>query len=269
MTLVDVPHRRLEPERTQRANAADAEHGFLLLPQLVAAAVERACDQPILGDVLRHVRIQQEDRHTPHRRLPDAHGDVALEPGTRDPHLAAVGVQRGRQRRAAWVDRRVVRYLLAAAVDALVEIAVPIQQAHGDERQIQIAGRLAVVAREHAQAARVDRKALVPAILGAEVRDEVALLEPVAKCGRAAEVVVERRQDASILVDEALVRRRMVEDALIDGAQEQARAPFDLAPERGIELAEELPERRVPAEPEILREIVEPLQRGWDARRNL
>ena len=206
----------------------------------------------------------------PTGRLPDAHRDArARAPG----HVTRTSLpsrfSASDERRAARIDRRVLRHLLAAAVDALMEIAVPIQQPHGDERQPQIARGLAVVAGEHAQAARVDREALVPAVLGAEVGDQVALLEPVAEAGAAAEVGVERRQDSPVLVDEARVRRRMLEDALIDGAQEQPRAAFDLAPQHGIELAEQLPERRIPAEPEIPGEIVEPLQRGWDAGRNL
>ena len=67
----------------------------------------------------------------------------------------------------------------------------------------------------------------------------------------------------------ARIGRRVLEDALVDGTQEQARAALDLAPQHGVELAEQLTELGIPAEPKILGEIVEPLQRGWNAGRNL
>jgi hypothetical protein len=267
--FVDVPHGRVEIQRAQRTHAADAEHGLLLLAQLVAAAVELARDRAVLGRVLGHVRIEQQHRDAADRRLPDAHGHAALEPRARDAHLAAVGVQRHGERRAARIDRRIVRDLLAAPVDALMKIAVAVEQPHGHERQVQVARRLAMVAREHAEASRVDREALVPAVLGAEIRDEVALLEPVARHGLCPEVLVERRDDAAVLLEETLVGRRVIEDALIHGAQEQPRTRLDLAPELRIELAEELAQGRVPAEPEVLREIVEPLERRRNLRRNL
>ena len=93
-------------------------------------------------------------------------------------HFFAVPrIQRERQRRVARIDRRILGHLLPIAVDALVEIALAIKQPHGDERQAQVARGLAVVAGEDAQAARVDRKALMQAELGAEVGDQVVLRE--------------------------------------------------------------------------------------------
>ena len=82
-------------------------------------------------------------------------------------------VHRDRERRRARLDRHVLRDLLAVAVDALIEIALPVQQSDRDERQPEVARGLAVVAGEHAEAARVDREALVQAEFGAEVRDQV------------------------------------------------------------------------------------------------
>ena len=68
--------------------------------------------------------------------------------------------------------------LAALAVDRLHEVALAVEQAHRDERQLEVARRLAVVAREDAEAAGVDRQALVHAELGAEVRDQVVGLQP-------------------------------------------------------------------------------------------
>jgi hypothetical protein len=68
--------------------------------------------------------------------------------------------------------------LVAFAVDGLAEIALPVQQAHGDERQPCIARGLAVVAGEDAQPPGIDRKAFVKAVLGAEVGDLVGVAQP-------------------------------------------------------------------------------------------
>ena len=61
--------------------------------------------------------------------------------------------------------------LVAVGVDGLAEVAVAVEQAHGHERQRHVRGGLAVVAREHAQAAGVDAQRLVEPELGAEVGD--------------------------------------------------------------------------------------------------
>jgi hypothetical protein len=241
----------------------------LLLAQLVAAAVKLPRDQSVLGDVFRHVGVEQQYRHAADRGPPDADRDIPVERRARDTHLVAIRLHRDRERRIARVDRRIRGDLLAVAIDDLMKIALPVQQADGHERQIQVAGGLAVIACEHAQAARIDRETLVPTVLGTEIGDQVVALEPVLRRRLGAQVVVERGDDPAVLVDERRVARRVIEDALIDGAQKQPRTALDLAPQHGVELAEQLAERRVPAEPEIPREIVEPLQRGRNGGRNL
>ena len=65
-----------------------------------------------------------------------------------------------------------VRLALTPGGDLLVEVAVPVEKADADERNAEIGGRLEVVAREHAEAARVDRQPLVEPELEREVGDE-------------------------------------------------------------------------------------------------
>ena len=91
------------------------------------------------------------------------------------------------------LDRQVVEIrvvvlgaLAAIAVDGLHEVALPVEQADRDERQLEVARRLAVVAGEDAEAAGIDRQALVHAELGAEVGHQVLGAE-------AAGVLLERR----------------------------------------------------------------------------
>ena len=164
----------------------------------------------------------------------------------------------------------VVRELLAVAVDPLVEVALPVEQPDRDERQPQVARGLAVVAREHAEAARIDREALVQTELGAEIRDEVVPSEVVELRGaRRAQIRVERDDQLLVLGEIGAVGGRAIEDPLIDAAQEQLRVALDLAPEHGIELAEQLSGLGIPAEPEVLGKIREPAQRLRDRGRDL
>ena len=62
---------------------------------------------------------------------------------------------------------------VALAVDRLREVALAVEESHADERQPHVARGLAVIAGEDAEAAGVDRQALVQAELGAEVRDQI------------------------------------------------------------------------------------------------
>ena len=59
--------------------------------------------------------------------------------------------------------------LVAVGVDGLAEVAAAVEEAHGHEGQGHVGGGLAVVAGEHAEAARVDGQRLLQAVLGAEV----------------------------------------------------------------------------------------------------
>ena len=62
-----------------------------------------------------------------------------------------------------------------------MEVALRIHESDADERHAEVAGFLAVIAGQHAEAARVDRQRLVQRELGREVRDRLA-----ASCGKRA-----------------------------------------------------------------------------------
>jgi hypothetical protein len=150
VTLVDVPDGRREPERAHGANAADAEHGLLAEAVITVAAVENVGDSPIFRRVLLDVGVEQQHRHAADGRAPDAQRDVATRERAGHAELAARAVERDRERRRARLDRGVLGELLAVAVDPLVEVPLPVEQSDRDERQLQVARGLAVVAREHA-----------------------------------------------------------------------------------------------------------------------
>ena len=86
-------------------------------------------------------------------------------------HSPLGGAQR-LDRQVARIALAVLGVLHAVVVDRLREVALLVEQTHGDEAGALIARRLAVVGGQHAEAAGVDREALVKAVLGAEVGDE-------------------------------------------------------------------------------------------------
>ena len=166
MALVQVEDVRLDPERGERADAADAEQQLLPDPVLAVASVERVGEP---------VDLEQIERD-------DADRDV-LAP---DPRLDRLAGELDRDRDVLTdetdgfrVDRLVVLGLAARLVDSLAEVAARVEEADADERDTELGRGLEVVAGEDAEAARVDRQALVDAELHAEVGNEqVVVLAP-------------------------------------------------------------------------------------------
>ena len=209
VALVEVPDRRRQSERPQRANATDAQHDLLVEPHLAAADVQDVGDRPVVVRVRGRVRVEQEDRHAAHLGQPDRDGQVAT--GQLDGHRQrdARRVLDAAERQPAQVVVGVVVLLVAVGVDRLAEVALAIEEPHADRRQGHVAGRLHVVAGQHAEPARVDPERLVEAVFGAEVGDRpvqglaVAAMEPVVRA--VGHVLVEARQDVVVLGQELLV----------------------------------------------------------------
>ena len=246
-----------QSHRLERAHAADAEHDFLLDARVLVPAVEAVRNGAVGFAVHRHVGVEQVQPHMPHARLPDLHLDGAIRKIDRDMDLVAAFVLRRLDRQRREIGVLVRRLLIAVAVDGLEEIALAIQQAHADERQPRVAGRLAVIAREDAEAAGVDRQAFMEAEFGAEVGDQIVVVEPVAGASRMGEVRVVRRQDATVIGEIALVFRDFVQSLFVDLTQQRLRTVADRQPEIGIEARKQVARRAVPRVPEIVRELRE------------
>ena len=124
---------------------------------LAVAAVERV-GQP--------VDLEQVERDGADLLAP--HGGFDRLPGELDRDRDRLADDAHRLR----VDRLVVLRLPPGRVDALPEVAAAIEQADADERDPELGGGLEVVARQDAEAAGIDRQALVQPELHAEVGDE-------------------------------------------------------------------------------------------------
>ena len=212
----------------------------------------------------RQVRVEQVQPHVAHARLPDLHLDDAIRKIDGDVNLAAVVVMRRLDRQRGEVGILVCRLLVAVAVDRLEEIALAIQQPHADERKARVAGRLAVIAGEDAEAARVDGQAFVEAEFGTEIRDHVVGTEAVGGAPRLRKVGVVSRQDPAVAREIALVLRDFVQALFVDLTQQSLGTVADGQPEIGIEAGKQVPRGAVPRVPEIVRE----LRQAREPRRN-
>jgi hypothetical protein len=199
VALVHVPHRGVDPERPQRPHSADPEHDLLAQPHLAPAHVEHAGDRAVRGVVERDVGVEHQHRHQPDLHLPDGSLHHAAGQVDRDGEDASRrGLHRlHRQPREVVVGIRVL--LEAVGVNRLAEVAGAIEQPHAHERHAEVARRLAVVARQHAQAARVDAERLVDPELHREVGDRAVQLGALLRePARAVAVVVERVHHVSV-----------------------------------------------------------------------
>ena len=147
-----------------------------------------------------------------------------------------------------------------------MEVALAVEEADADEGQPEVAGRLAVVAGQDAEAAGIDGQAFVEAELGAEVGDQIVFLElPGVETAHHRQVVVGVVVDNTRLKpQEDRVFRRGFE-ALLVGPLEEGLGVVAGGRHRRWRGWRKAPGGAVPAVPEVVGEFFQPL----DARRNL
>ncbi len=247
VALVDVPHGGCKAERAQRAHAADAEHHLLTDACRLVAAVEAMGDLPVLGRVVLAIGIQQEHAHAADLRAPDARTHCPARDLKRHGQPLAVGAAHRLHGQIARIVTLVDRVLRAVAVDGLREIALPVQEANGHEVEPLVARRLAVIAGEYPEASRVDRKAFVKTVLGAEIRHEGRI----GQCGRSGEVGIEIDEDLAIAGEIDRIRRGTIERCLVYTSEQQLRIAVRLAPEFLVEVLEERSTGPQPAEEQV------------------
>ena len=171
VALVQMPDRRLDAERTEGADPADAEDQLLAEAHLASADVEDVGDRSIRRIVGRDVGVEEQDRRPsdlrhPHRGMHHPVGDLHAHLERRP--VAGAGATHRQLRR---IEIRLGMLLVAIGVDLLAEVAPAIEEADAHERNRGIRCGLAVVAGQDAEAARVELHRFVDAELGAEVGD--------------------------------------------------------------------------------------------------
>ena len=158
--------------------------------------------------------------------LPDLEHDVPSRKVDVHVDFIAAGVERRMDRQVLEVGRRIVRHLVAVGIDGLGEVSLTVEHADRDERDVEIARRLAMVAGENAETARVDLKAFMQAELGAEIRDQVLVRIEILGDGRFGALLmigVVTREDAVVVLHEHAILGRVVQPFLRDAPQEDLR----------------------------------------------
>ena len=260
VAFVQVPHRGRDAQRAQRAHAADAEDHLLLDAHLAIAAVEARRELAIPRRVLREIGVEQEQAHAPEPNPPDRGQHRAIA----ERHRGHAGAAFGREGGLDWrlhPRQPLVAFLLPAVVrHPLVEVALRIHEADADERHAEIAGLLAMVAGQHAQAAGVDRQGLVQRELRREVRNRaavegVAVLAPprvheLPLCVAPGDRLVVGLQETRVI-------RRLPQALRGELLQHLHRVVRAVPPQPVIEPAEHVARADVPAPPQVDRQLVQ------------
>ena len=267
VALVEVEQPRLDPERGERAGAADTEQDVLREPRVGLADVQARGD-PARGQVvLRPLRVEQVERDAADVDAPDLRGDRHVADGDGDGQRLAVGTgdERGGQALGVGVDPVLV--LPAAGVDPLAEVALAIEEPDGDERQRAVGDLLEDVAGERAEPAGVDRQRAVDAELGAEVRDGAVRGDRRAGDRGAREIGLHGRLDRGGALEQPGVGGGALERLAPDLAEQPHGVLPAALPAGGIDAGEQLRTARGPGPAVVVGEARERRQRPGDPGR--
>jgi len=273
MPLVHVVDVRGDAQGFQGPHPADAEEDLLANPHFLVAAVELAGDLAVLGGVLRHVGVEQIQRHPPHPHAPDLRLDLPPGEVHADHHRRLVA-EHLRHRQVVEIVPREQLQLPPVGVEALAEVALLVQQPDPRQRDAQLRGALEVVARQHAQPAGVDRQRLGQPELGAEVRDPGRLRRAVVlRPPRAArQVVLQLVVRAPELGEEPGVPAARVQPLLADLPEHVHGIVPGGLPELRIQSPEHVADLPAPRPAQVHRQIDQPRevlrQRRLDLKRS-
>ena len=163
------------------------------------------------------------------------------------------------------VHHRVALLLPPVGVEALAEVALPVQQAYADHGDAEAARRLEVVAGQYPEAPGVLGQGLGDAELGREVghfdqRRAAAVLEPAVDAHVAAEVGVDLAQERHecVVLGERLQAFSGHEGEHLYGIV------LGALPKLGVDPSEHVTRPLVPGPPEVEREFLQGGQRFWE-----
>jgi hypothetical protein len=157
MPLIDMPDSGLDPQGPKCTDAACPQDDLLGEPHLPATDVEDAGDCSIPWIVVRHVRVQEQQRDPPDLDQPELGRNLAF--GKRDAHqeTASPGARDGPDRESGEVVHEVAMLLEAVRIDGLAEITTTVQQPNTDEWETEIAGALQMISGQDPEAPCVER----------------------------------------------------------------------------------------------------------------
>ena len=245
--------------------AADAEDPFLPQPQLGPAGVELVHQPAVVRVVRLEVGVEQIDRHPAHHHLPGPHVhrppevSTVVSQGCRpDPITGTSGV-------ALTSYSSSLSSCHPSRRQPLVEVALTVEEPDAHQRNPEVAGRLAVVAGEHTEAAGVDRHRVVEAELGAEVGHRPAIQVGIVpgKPGIAViRLVLHPLHDVVVTPQKVAVAGAGGDARRVDPAEQLQRIVPGAMPQRLVDGLKERPRLATPAPPQVHRERCETLDAG-------
>ena len=254
VALVGVEHLGLDPEGVQGPDPADAEQDLLAQAVLAPAAVQPVGDRPLGRAVLVDVGVEQQQRRPPHLGPPDLGVEHPVGQAHRDQQRLAVAVPDQLEGELVGVEGRVGLLLAAVGGQRLAEVARAVEQADPDHRHAEVAGRLEVVAGEHAEAARVLGKDLADAELGGEVGDPGGGVGQGLVPAGLVEVALQVLEQGLLTGQEIGVGGRLLEHVGVGLVQHPQRVVPGGLPAGGVDGAEQLLGGGVPAPAEVVGE---------------
>ncbi len=249
VAFVHVEDGGLEVHGFKRAHAADAENDFLADARVVIAAVKLARDPAIFrARIFGRVGIEEEHLDPAHVDGPQA--DYNRAGGEADGYgaLGSVAIERRLHGQGIEVVFEIAFLLPAIGIQVLAEVTELIEQGDADEREIEIAGGLHVIAGEDAEAARVNGQAFGESIFGRKIGDHFAIRV----AGRILHVRIEALAGELVLGDVARVGGHLFEGGLGNTAQHYDGVIAGFFPESGVETAEQGADGRFPRPENVL-----------------
>ncbi len=152
--------------------------------------------------------------------------------------------------------------LPSVRIELLLEIAVLIEQAHAHQVEQRIARCLQVIARQHPQAARVNREAIEQSVLHREVRYLHGGI------GARRQIRIQNFAGPPVQRQKAGVGRRALESGLLHAAQQHHGVVVGRLPDRRIQTAEDRAQRMVPAPHQVQAQFRQALQGRRQCRTN-
>src|SRR6185503_17217029 len=134
-----------DPELSQQANTTNAKQHLLDDSRFAIATVKMSGDPPIRFGIFGNVCVEQIQRYPAHIRAPHLGQDVALADQNFDSKRRVVCVANEMDGQIVRKSFAVVFFLPAIVTQPLAEVAVAIEQSHGDERQTKITRRLEMI----------------------------------------------------------------------------------------------------------------------------
>ena len=159
--LVEMENTRRNAHGLEGAKAADAEEQLLANAGASVAAIEARGQFQILGCVAGYVGVEQQKVAAADLDAPDLGANRAAAGFNFDHHRFPVFANGQFHGELVDVGLQVLFLLPAVLVQALQEVALPVEQADADEGNAQVGCTLDVVSGEHAQAAGINGQRFV------------------------------------------------------------------------------------------------------------